>query len=950
MDISPYDFLQLYPWLNPEPDEKDTLLDAFPQTSFEQALAAKPELVAAATNDPKFGHQKLIELYMSEETPYREVLLFHAPGTGKTCTVVKVVERVKAAGLMKGCLVLARGVQLLKNFVQELVFSCDTKGKYIPEGYADMTEQEKSRKIKRAVSGFYQFKTYETFAKMAAKTGMLSLQTQYDKFVIIMDEVHHLKSVQTEGINTYNSLFRFMHGVKGCIKILLSGTPMSNTPGELADIFNLILPRNLLIKPDEGIFSQAGDLLNPAELAKRVRGRISYLKAAQPDTGLTYVGGVLNPPLTHFKVVSLKMSPFQTEAYRVAWNKDFGDRNIFSNSRQSALAVLPNGAWGPEADHRSKQEIMTMSANLGRYSCKYAYALNVAETSSKTFVYCEYVNGSGLQLFADLLRAAGWKAASGRENTRGKRFAVLTAAQRNIHLLVKRFNAEDNLDGDYIRLLLGSRVVAEGLTFKEVRNTIILTPHWNYTETAQAIARSWRAGSHDRLRARGEDVQLFVHRLVAVPDFAAEEAPSIDLDMYKVSEGKDKKIKTVERLLMKTAQDCALLKFRNLYSSAYNGSRDCEYRNCAFKCTGISDTLPAAAAGLAAEENARTVDLLRTKGGVDPNYLQSDLSYVWSLVASGATFPNKWGDAAVLRATNGRLELSTPYSSTDGGVWGDFYKTRQLCYAKLNPAQLSQDRLRTELPEVARALLTTAEPRNIGEIASNMPEHVQTLLLTSCIAAKQAGHTKNQARRDAVLQFYKGFYTKGPSGWVVWLFARGPAAQVLDESTMTWNNADEATLKYLNDRQRQLINNPIGYYGLFNPNLKDFCIRDVTKRSATDEDLRKLTVGRRCVDWDQRTLTHIIVRLMKINGRDDFLPDATLSELRAAVRRDPHHKPEDLEDRESCRRFLFWTQKGDNKFRRQDICKAMEKWFSENDLMEDNFDCGHQHKKRSKFA
>ena len=38
-------------------------------------------------------HQKVIRNFMSNETPYNGLLLFHGLGTGKTCSSIQVCEK-----------------------------------------------------------------------------------------------------------------------------------------------------------------------------------------------------------------------------------------------------------------------------------------------------------------------------------------------------------------------------------------------------------------------------------------------------------------------------------------------------------------------------------------------------------------------------------------------------------------------------------------------------------------------------------------------------------------------------------------------------------------------------------------------------------------------------------------------------------------------------------------
>ena len=50
--------------------------------------------------------------------------------------------------------------------------------------------------------------------------------------------------------------------------------------------------------------------------------------------------------------------------------------------------------------------------------------------------------------------------------------------------------------GEYINVLIGSKIVSEAYSFLNVQEEHILTPHWNYAETDQAIARGYRYRSH----------------------------------------------------------------------------------------------------------------------------------------------------------------------------------------------------------------------------------------------------------------------------------------------------------------------------------------------------------------------------------------------------------------------------------------------------------------------
>jgi hypothetical protein len=135
---------------------------------------------------------------------------------------------------------------------------------------------------------------------------------------------------------------------------------------------------------------------------------------------------------------------------------------------------------------------------------------------------------------------------------------------------------------------------------------------------------------------------------------------------------------------------------------------------------------------------------------------------------------------------------------------------------------------------------------------------------------------------------------------------------------------------------------PIGYIGLFNPTTLDFCIRNIENNEK--HDLRKVTVGRRCKNFDFDSLLDILARKMKIDPPDDFYPRESRQELLKLFTL--HNKSKlNISEDDDIRRLLYWTMQS-----KETICNFMKEWFKSNNLLETNFDCGSQRKSRSKFV
>ena len=587
-------------------------------------------------------HQKLLARFFSSYTYYDSLLLVHEMGSGKTCSAIGAIEQIKSeGGGFRGALYLAKGEALINNFINELIFKC-TDGRYIPEGYNELTKLEKIHRKKKAIKDYYSLNTFETFAKNIKNMNNVELQKKYNNFIIVIDEVHNLRIQSKEkGINIYAQFFRFLHVVKDCKILLMSGTPMKDGVEEISSVMNLILPDNQQLPTGEefitnyfiqdtsnGVFKVKTNKVN--ELKAVFKGRVTYLKAMKSQINKVFIGNHIGN-LNHLKVVIDYMSDFQSNSYNIAYNSDRNERKgVYSKSRQASLFVFPDGSYGDYGfnkyivkkvsrrvfigDDGKKERTYTYSMKnelyealkgetqedmlnkLAKYSSKYAASIRnilLAKQEGKSvFLYNEYVQGSGLILFGMILELFGFSKASGNEpvSSEKPRYASLTnmtSTTSQIRELVDRFNKPDNMNGKIINVIMGSRKISEGFSLFNVQVEEIHTPWFNYSETSQAIARGYRLGSHRMLLESGIVPQVSIYQRVSLP---IENEHAIDLEMYEISEIKDISIKGVERIMKVSAWDCALNYERN-HVVGYDGDRECDYMECNYECDGVPTEL-----------------------------------------------------------------------------------------------------------------------------------------------------------------------------------------------------------------------------------------------------------------------------------------------------------------------------------------------------------------------
>ena len=410
---------------------------------------------------------------------------------------------------------------------------------------------------------------------------------------------------------------------------------MKDSPDEIASIMNLILPTKdelpigekfldeYMEKKGVNIYTVKENKIK--KLKQLFKGRVSFIKAIQSSVTKTFIGEKNIGKLKHFIIDPIKMSQHQSDVYTKALKIDnAGNKGIYTHSRQASLFVFPDGSYGPvgfakNVQSSSKTLISSVIGNnkkvlysysfnisliraikgknneetlknIAKYSPKYAYVIkNILDNPKKCcFVYSELVTGSGSIIFSELLKLVGFSKSKGHDMNNGLRYGLLTSETSSsiqISKIINCFNQERNKHGDIIQVLIGSRIVSEGVSFYNIQQEFILTPWFNYSETDQAIARGHRLNSHKALLDAKEDPKLNIYQLASIP--LDKSVMSIDLHMYEISEDKDISIKQIIRLIMESSFDCSLTYYRN-HIIGQDYTRDCEYTNCNYKCDGVN--------------------------------------------------------------------------------------------------------------------------------------------------------------------------------------------------------------------------------------------------------------------------------------------------------------------------------------------------------------------------
>ena len=307
--------------------------------------------------------QEFLRNYISIQTPYNGILIFHGTGVGKTCAAVSVAEGFKEEmkhihgekRTRKIMVIVNRNIK--DNFLKTIYdYNKDSKGKgqclgkeyALPPEYK-YTKEQKIREIKRRIHLVYEFLGPLVFRNQVIKrTGwdgekdtltsshIEAIKREYSNRVIVIDEVHNIRSdVDSDERQVPPILEAIVRYATNIRLILMSATPMYDKPTEIVFLLNLLLlnDKRPTIK-NKDVFDSDGFLSKEGEKVLRdaSRGYISFLRGENPASfpardypdgrtpHIVYdMYGKVIPDikrLKHLKLFECLMSDYQFEAYQ----------------------------------------------------------------------------------------------------------------------------------------------------------------------------------------------------------------------------------------------------------------------------------------------------------------------------------------------------------------------------------------------------------------------------------------------------------------------------------------------------------------------------------------------------------------------------------------------------------------------------------------------------------
>lgn len=278
------------------------------------------------------SHQLFVRNFLSFHSPYRNLLLYHGLGSGKTCSAILVCEEMreyyKLMNIHKPIIVVA-APNIQKEFRKQLFHPNDlveTNGewklntcvgnKLLDEVLGTNHSSEYCKKdtiieqIKTMIRRTYLFMGYIEFANYIGSIANVDLndkkntgpdvrhklRSEFQKRLIVIDEAQNLRISSSKTGDATKRVIRairlLMDNVTRMKLLLLSATPMYNKPREIVDLINIMrlnderetIPHSQFFDANDEFIQKDGDEVGRELFKAFITGYVSYVKGENPYT------------------------------------------------------------------------------------------------------------------------------------------------------------------------------------------------------------------------------------------------------------------------------------------------------------------------------------------------------------------------------------------------------------------------------------------------------------------------------------------------------------------------------------------------------------------------------------------------------------------------------------------------------------------------------------------
>jgi len=444
--------------------------------------------------------QLFLQKYVIENEIDR-LLLFHGIGTGKTRSSILIAEALmKKNPKYKVNVILP--ARLKTNYIDELMTYMDT----IPK-LNKLSVKEKEKYYKKR----YQILSYEYIINLFKKSDNIrkTLKDFTKDRILIIDEFHNLitnfiSSDDVEYLYKSNNL-KIVKNIRGlimrfiskyadasCKMFFLSATPVFDNYKQFIELVKLLNTSDI----DDKVRSIS-------ELIPFLKGKVTYYSTTDKQYFPTVVYKEEKVPL------SIEQMKETLTYHDNGENED--SESFLIKQRQIAISLY---------DEKKAKKVIN---DLDKYAPKLKLLFKLLEEyQGKHLIYSNFISRC-LKIIKLYLDKHGWINYLGAVDGKIKKYKTYVLWDGSLKdtdkIRIKEIlNSTKNMDGKYIRVILGSPSIKEGISFKHIQHLHQIDPVWNISAKNQIEGRCIRYKSHDDIPINHSYLKrsVVVHNYIAI--------------------------------------------------------------------------------------------------------------------------------------------------------------------------------------------------------------------------------------------------------------------------------------------------------------------------------------------------------------------------------------------------------------------------------------------------
>jgi hypothetical protein len=535
-----------------------------------------------AETDKLLKQQVFLSSYIDKEyDSIDRMLFFHGIGSGKTCTAITITETIMAKRpIMKTLVILP--ARLKTNFIDELISETCGFNRYISkEDYKKYTNDQTSIKDKniiknnflKRIEDNYEIMSYERLRNILMKSSDLieTIKEITENKVIIIDEIHNLISSKIEDsvlikimednkigkkLKSINSIILrlltlYTQEQKSTKLFLLTATPVFDNYGQFIELM-------LVLRPDLlGTIKER----TPNEIAKYInylKGKISFFKLKDRSDYPTVIKENIEIPMS-----DTQRSLIRSEIKGVI---DYDDDDNYNDDgiddTKGTMFCIGERQIAISAYNITKAN--KVLSDIHEYAPKLEKLFELLDNPGKHLIYSNFIQYC-LNLIAIYLERNGWSNYIKTGIVTNKTFVLWDASLKDDDKQKVKYilNSPENISGEYIKVILGSPSIKEGVSFKHIQHLHQIDPVWNSSAKDQIEGRCIRFKSHEDIPRNHPFLkrEVFIHNyiLVSQPNDVDAEGKikmTCESNIYNIIiKKKEQIIKIIDKLLAKISID-----------------------------------------------------------------------------------------------------------------------------------------------------------------------------------------------------------------------------------------------------------------------------------------------------------------------------------------------------------------------------------------------------------